>query len=124
MTSIARCSTRLAFASFASLALAAAAHAATPAESTAAAAEAPSSSLPVAIGVLVLGGTMLVALLVIIAIRSRQSAVGRLTRSDRAAKSSHGGSTDAWREAGRRHPVPPRESEGATDDDGPSERFG
>ena len=124
MTSTARCSTRLAFAGFASLALAVAAHAAAPAESTAAAADAPSSGLPVAIGVLFLGGTMLVALLVIIATRSMRSSVGRLTRSDRAAKSSHGGSTDAWREAGRRHPVPPRESEGATDDDGPSERFG
>lgn len=116
--------------------LAAAAQAAPPAEATAAAttgsvaadAIAPaaktSSGIPIGLAILVIGGSVLAALFVYLVGRAIRGSSGSTpsTTSGMRPASRRDASTDAWHEAGRRHPVPPRE--GAGDEDGPNERFG
>ncbi|MGA1393622.1 MAG: hypothetical protein ACO38W_10745 [Phycisphaerales bacterium] len=105
----------------------AAAAAASPTGSAAAPAAAPaatdSSGIGLDLAVLVVGGTVLTALLVYLIGRAIRGSAGSISPGMRAT-SRREASTDAWREAGRRHPVPPRESESTDGDDGPSERFG
>ena len=116
--------------------LATAAQAAPPAEATAAAttgsvaadAIAPaaktSSGIPIGLAILVIGGSVLAALFVYLVGRAIRGSSGSTpsTTSGMRPASRRDASTDAWREAGRRQPVPPRE--GAGDDDSPGERFG
>ncbi|MFZ9691869.1 MAG: hypothetical protein ACO3EP_07475, partial [Phycisphaerales bacterium] len=110
-------------------ALAAAAQAAAAAASPTGSAAAPAATASSGIGigldlaVLVVGGTVLTALLVYLIGRAIRGSAGSISPGMRAT-SRREASTDAWREAGRRHPVPPRESESTDGDDGPSERFG
>ncbi|MGA1707292.1 MAG: hypothetical protein ACO4CI_01170 [Phycisphaerales bacterium] len=111
----------------AGFALAAAAQAAAAAASPTGSAGAPaakdSSGIGLDLAVLVVGGTVLTALLVYLIGRAIRGSAGSISPGMRAT-SRREASTDAWREAGRRHPVPPRESETTDGDDGPSERFG
>jgi hypothetical protein len=101
----------------------AAAAAASPTGSAAAPAAKDSSGIGLDLAVLVVGGTVLTALLVYLIGRAIRGSAGSISPGMRAT-SRREASTDAWREAGRRHPVPPRESESTDGDDGPSERFG
>ncbi|MGA1468353.1 MAG: hypothetical protein ACO38V_12000 [Phycisphaerales bacterium] len=101
----------------------AAAAAASPTGSAAAPAAKDSSGIGLDLAVLVVGGTVLTALLVYLIGRAIRGSAGSISPGMRAT-SRREASTDAWREAGRRHPVPPRESETTDGDDGPSERFG